>query len=43
MTRFKRLTLLVDPTTVVRAVQFPVTDPAGSVDEMLTLVRAHQV
>ncbi|MFJ6198003.1 winged helix-turn-helix transcriptional regulator [Micromonospora sp. NPDC092111] len=38
--RFKRLTLLVDPTAVVRAVQFPVTDPAGSVDEMLALVRA---
>ncbi|MEU8256862.1 winged helix-turn-helix transcriptional regulator [Micromonospora inaquosa] len=37
--RFKRLTLLVDPTAVVRAVQFPVTDPAGSVQEMLTLVR----
>ncbi|WP_319459615.1 winged helix-turn-helix transcriptional regulator [Micromonospora sp. RTP1Z1] len=33
--RFKRLTLLVDPGEVVRAVQFPVTDPAGSVDEML--------
>ncbi|MFG2052619.1 winged helix-turn-helix transcriptional regulator [Micromonospora sp. NPDC048930] len=33
--RFKRLTLLVDPEAVVRAVQFPVTDPAGSVDEML--------
>ncbi|MFG2049736.1 winged helix-turn-helix transcriptional regulator [Micromonospora sp. NPDC048935] len=41
MTRFKRLTLLVDPTAVVRAVQFPVTDPAGSVREMLTLARAH--
>ncbi|WFE99261.1 winged helix-turn-helix transcriptional regulator [Micromonospora sp. WMMD964] len=41
MTRFKRLTLLVDPTAVVRAVQFPVADPAGSVDEMLTVVRAH--
>ncbi|WBB68786.1 winged helix-turn-helix transcriptional regulator [Micromonospora sp. WMMD812] len=37
--RFKRLTLLVDPGAVVRAVQFPVTDPAGSVDEMLDLVR----
>ncbi|MFC0506052.1 winged helix-turn-helix transcriptional regulator [Micromonospora costi] len=36
--RFKRLTLLVDPGAVVRAVQFPVTDPAGSVDEMLDLV-----
>ncbi|MET8044058.1 winged helix-turn-helix transcriptional regulator [Micromonospora sp. NPDC005215] len=39
--RFKRLTLLVDPTAVVRAVQFPVTDPAGSVQEMLTLAREH--
>ncbi|MFI7657821.1 winged helix-turn-helix transcriptional regulator [Micromonospora parva] len=37
--RFKRLTLLVDPTAVVRAVQFPVTDPAGSVQEVLTVVR----
>ncbi|MGS2615729.1 winged helix-turn-helix transcriptional regulator [Micromonospora sp. LZ34] len=37
--RFKRLSLLVDPGAVVRAVQFPVTDPAGSVDEMLDLVR----
>ncbi|MEU8320488.1 winged helix-turn-helix transcriptional regulator [Nonomuraea sp. NPDC048881] len=37
--RFKRLTLLVDPDAVVRAVQFPITDPAGSVDEMLALVR----
>ncbi|MEU6205215.1 winged helix-turn-helix transcriptional regulator [Micromonospora musae] len=36
--RLKRLTLLVDAATVVRAVQFPVTDPAGSVDEMLDLV-----
>ncbi|MGC4835655.1 winged helix-turn-helix transcriptional regulator [Micromonospora vinacea] len=41
MTRFKRLTLLVDPQAVVRAVQFPVTDPAGSVQEMLTVVREH--
>ncbi|MFG3706504.1 hypothetical protein ACGF7U_17490 [Micromonospora sp. NPDC047670] len=37
--RFKRLTLLVGPDAVVRAVQFPLTDPAGSVDEMLALVR----
>ncbi|WP_446220423.1 winged helix-turn-helix transcriptional regulator [Micromonospora sp. IBHARD004] len=36
--RFKRLSLLLDPDAVVRAVQFPVTDPAGSVDEMLDLV-----
>ncbi|MEH1165033.1 winged helix-turn-helix transcriptional regulator [Micromonospora sp. CPCC 205539] len=40
--RFKRLTLLVDPQAVVRAVQFPVDDPAGSVDEMLDLVREHR-
>ncbi|WP_238007906.1 winged helix-turn-helix transcriptional regulator [Dactylosporangium sp. AC04546] len=40
--RFKRLTLLADPGAVVRAVQFPVTDPAGSVDEMLaTVTRLH--
>ena len=38
--RFKRLTLLVDPGATIRTVQFPVTDPAGSVDEMLTQVRA---
>ncbi|MFI7596869.1 winged helix-turn-helix transcriptional regulator [Actinoplanes sp. NPDC049681] len=37
--RFKRLTLLVDATATIRAVQFPVTDPAGSVDEMLELVK----
>ena len=37
--RFKRLTLLVDPDATVRAVQFPVTDPAGSVDEMLDRAR----
>jgi DNA-binding HxlR family transcriptional regulator/peroxiredoxin len=37
--RLKRLTLLADPDAVIRAVQFPITDPAGSVDEMLTLVR----
>ncbi|MEV4367636.1 winged helix-turn-helix transcriptional regulator [Nonomuraea sp. NPDC049637] len=37
--RFKRLTLLADPGSVVRAVQFPISDPAGSVDEMLALVR----
>ncbi|GAA4555263.1 hypothetical protein GCM10023193_01180 [Planotetraspora kaengkrachanensis] len=37
--RFKRLTLLVDPDAIIRAVQFPISDPAGSVDEMLALVR----
>ncbi|MFE9657452.1 winged helix-turn-helix transcriptional regulator [Micromonospora sp. NPDC006431] len=41
--RFKRLTLLIDPESVVRAVQFPVTDPAGSVDEMLDEVRRRAV
>jgi DNA-binding HxlR family transcriptional regulator/peroxiredoxin len=38
--RFKRLTLLADPTATIRAVQFPITDPAGSVTEMLAEVRA---
>jgi DNA-binding HxlR family transcriptional regulator/peroxiredoxin len=38
--RLKRLTLLVDPDAVIRAVQFPISDPAGSVDEMLALVRS---
>ncbi|MFI5493241.1 winged helix-turn-helix transcriptional regulator [Actinoplanes sp. NPDC051859] len=36
--RFKRLTLFVDAAATIRAVQFPVTDPAGSVTEMLELV-----
>ncbi len=34
--RFKRLTMIVDPARTIRAVQFPVVDPAGSVDEALT-------
>jgi DNA-binding HxlR family transcriptional regulator/peroxiredoxin len=38
--RLKRLTLLVDDTRVVRHVLFPVTDPAGSVDDALALVRS---
>ncbi|WP_106127643.1 winged helix-turn-helix transcriptional regulator [Pseudosporangium ferrugineum] len=37
--RFKRLSLLVDADATIRAVQFPVTDPAGSVTEMLALVK----
>jgi DNA-binding HxlR family transcriptional regulator/peroxiredoxin len=37
--RLKRLTLLVDPAATIREVQFPITDPAGSVTEMLELVR----
>ena len=41
VTRFKRLTLLVDAAAVIRAVQFPVTDPAGSVDDMLAVAREH--
>ncbi|WP_328468274.1 winged helix-turn-helix transcriptional regulator [Actinoplanes sp. NBC_00393] len=41
--RFKRLTLLIDPAATVRAVQFPITDPAGSVDEMLRLVRDRRI
>ncbi|MFU8852210.1 winged helix-turn-helix transcriptional regulator [Micromonospora sp. SL1-18] len=39
--RLKRATLLLDPVMTVRAVQFPVTDPAGSVSEMLRLVQDH--
>lgn len=37
--RFKRLTLLTDADATIRAVQFPISDPAGSVTEMLALVR----
>jgi hypothetical protein len=37
--RFKRLTLLADPTSTIRKVQFPITDPAASVTEMLTAIR----
>ncbi|MBX6355163.1 MAG: winged helix-turn-helix transcriptional regulator [Micromonosporaceae bacterium] len=36
---FRRFTLLADPAAVIRAVQFPIDDPAGSVDAMLALVR----
>ncbi|WP_430781719.1 winged helix-turn-helix transcriptional regulator [Actinoplanes sp. G11-F43] len=39
--RLKRATLLLDRAATVRAVQFPVTDPAGSVTEMLRLVQEH--
>ncbi|QNN54682.1 winged helix-turn-helix transcriptional regulator [Nocardioides mesophilus] len=38
--RLKRLTLLLDVGRVVRDVLFPITDPAGSVDDVLALVRA---
>ena len=38
--RLKRLTLVLDRDRVVRGVLFPVTDPAGSVDDALALVRA---
>jgi len=38
--RYKRQTLLLDPTGTVRHVQMPITDPAGSVTEMLATVRA---
>jgi hypothetical protein len=41
--RLKRLTLLIDPSATVQAVQFPVTDPAGSVAEMLGVVRARDI
>ncbi|HVK21993.1 MAG TPA: winged helix-turn-helix transcriptional regulator [Actinokineospora sp.] len=33
--RLKRVTLLVDPARTIRFVQFPITDPAASVDEAL--------
>ncbi len=36
--RLKRATLIVDRRRMVRAVQFPVTDPAGSVNEALTTI-----
>lgn len=36
--RLKRMTMIVDPARTIRAVQFPVTDPAGSVDEALASV-----
>ncbi len=36
--RLKRLTVVVDPDRTIRAVQFPVVDPAGTVDEALGLV-----
>lgn len=36
--RLKRLTLVVDRAREVRAVLFPVTDPAGSVDDALAVV-----
>ncbi|HET9500625.1 MAG TPA: winged helix-turn-helix transcriptional regulator [Marmoricola sp.] len=35
----KRLTLVLDPGRVVRAVQFPIADPAGSVREALAAVQ----
>jgi DNA-binding HxlR family transcriptional regulator/peroxiredoxin len=37
--RYKRQTLLLDPDGMVRHVQMPITDPAGSVSEMLAAVR----
>jgi DNA-binding HxlR family transcriptional regulator/peroxiredoxin len=37
--RYKRQTLLLDETGTVRETQMPITDPAGSVIEMLDLVR----
>ncbi|OQR63248.1 HxlR family transcriptional regulator [Streptomyces maremycinicus] len=37
--RLKRLTLIVDRERVVRHVQYPVTDVAGSVEEALSVVR----
>lgn len=40
--RLKRLTLLADPHATIRAVQFPITDPAGSVEELLTTLHQTQ-
>jgi DNA-binding HxlR family transcriptional regulator/peroxiredoxin len=37
--RYKRQTLLLDATGTVRHAQMPITDPAGSVTEMLTTLR----
>lgn len=37
--RYKRQTLLIDSTGAVRHAQMPITDPAGSVTEMLAVVR----
>lgn len=37
--RLKRQSLLIDPDGAIRAVQFPITDPADSVAEMLQLVQ----
>jgi DNA-binding HxlR family transcriptional regulator/peroxiredoxin len=37
--RYKRQTLLLDPTGTIRHAQMPITDPAGSVAEMLDVVR----
>lgn len=37
--RYKRQSLLVDDTGTVRHAQMPITDPAGSVTEMLDVVR----
>lgn len=40
--RLKRLTLLVDPQRRVRTVQFPILDPAASVDEAVELLAEKQ-
>ncbi|MFD7077368.1 winged helix-turn-helix transcriptional regulator [Nocardioides sp. NPDC059952] len=37
--RLKRVSLLLDPAGVVRHVQAPITDPGGSVEDMLTVLR----
>ena len=41
--RFKRQTLLLDPTGTVRHAQMPITDPAGAVAEMLDAARTLMV
>jgi DNA-binding HxlR family transcriptional regulator/peroxiredoxin len=37
--RLKRVTLVIDHARVIRGALYPITDPAGSVDETLRLVR----
>jgi DNA-binding HxlR family transcriptional regulator/peroxiredoxin len=37
--RLKRVTLLADEDAVIREVQFPITDPAASVDAILSLIK----
>jgi peroxiredoxin len=36
--RLKRLTMIIDPERVIRAVRFPVTDPVATADDALRMV-----